>query len=228
MFFCAFCIFVDDFFLSKEELQKDQVKIAQLGESRDTTIALSRDHTKLVLTRYYSKDEMEARANGLNAQIFELLKPAVIKLNKMYRPIVHPQLLKIMYGSSDEKRYAINTDLDYVVVDGKTQLCHLRRYYYSKGPAPVLKPGKAGVALLPSETLALFKLLPKYISNMRCEQEAAEEEEQTEEEEEEKDEAEEEDQEDLGEKYLSVSGYGYAPQSQPDFFMDDGSDGDDE
>ena len=209
-----FGIFADNLLLSKEELQKDQTKIAQLGESRDTTVALSRDLTKLVLTRYYSKDEMEARANGLNAQIFELLKPAVIKLNKMYKPIVHPQLLKTMYGSSDEKLYAINTDLDYVVVDGKTQLCHLRRYYYSKGPAPVLKPGKAGVALLPSEVLALFKMLPNYISLMKCDEqtEEDEEEEQEEEEEEEKDKEEEEEEEEEEGKY------GYMPQSQPDFF----------
>ena len=174
-------------------------------------MALSRDRTKLVVSRYFSKQEMEARGNGLNAQIFELAKPAATKLNKMYKPIVHPQLLKIMYGSSDEKRYAINTELDYVVLDGKTQLCHLRRYYYSRGPASELKPGKAGVALLPSEVLALFEYLPTYLGLMHGEDQAEEEEEEEQEEDDD-----DEDKENKGDE-IDVGQY-CMDQSQPDYW----------
>ena len=191
----------------------------QLGKERDTTLALSRDRTMVVITRFFTKEEMEARGSDLNAQLFELPKTAVVTLLSMYKTIVHPQLLKVMYGSSEEKKFSITNDMDYIVLDGKMQLVHLRKYYRQK-PTGVLKPGRSGVALIPSEAVDLFHHLSAYLNHLRLPTRADSEEEQ----------------EDLTGDLLGSqeeeedtdSGAYVMDQSQPTDFLDDEEEGDDE
>jgi ribosomal protein L39E len=154
-------------------LRKVSLKTFDIGCERDVNFSLHDTRRYLVITRWYTEDEVEERyaimkKNGQNGSVPPFVATSITKAGVEIlveeRETLSEEASKMCMGLPVSLRLNLFQDF-FLSMEEKTTTVHFRRFWRSKLDGE-LKPGKQGVALKPQEFQSLLDRLDELHADM--------------------------------------------------------------
>ena len=121
------------------------------------TAGLHENRKFVLMTRYYSEKEAESKLLQVPYRCMMITREGV-ELMLSAADELWDLCIQMQFGLPINHKVRLHDNM-YVVLDGKCNTCHIRRYFQTK-PSGEPRPTRMGITIRPQELSALIRILP--------------------------------------------------------------------